>query len=152
MRAATGQQRDPEPGKPGPDADQPGARPGEPALFGAQTARAVDRPDAAAAGAGPEHRLQRHCHQSGVHDHLPAELPAKAGRIVVAVEDRGPGIAHSEHEKVFEPFYRIEGSRNPGGVGLGLAVARSIAREHGGDIVLATRKGGGLSARLELPA
>lgn len=81
-------------------------------------------------------------------------LTAEAGRIVVAVNDRGPGIAHSEREKVFEPFYRIEGSRNPdtGGVGLGLAVARSIAREQGGDIVLAARTGGGLSARLELPA
>ena len=81
-------------------------------------------------------------------------LSTEAGRIVVAVEDRGPGIPRSEREKVFEPFYRIEGSRNPvtGGVGLGLCVARSIAREHGGDIVLAARKGGGLSARLELPA
>ena len=81
-------------------------------------------------------------------------LTAGAQRIVVAVEDRGPGIPRSEREKVFEPFYRIEGSRNPatGGVGLGLSVARSIAREHGGDIVLAARKGGGLSARLELPA
>jgi signal transduction histidine kinase len=81
-------------------------------------------------------------------------LTCEAGRVVVAVEDRGPGIPRSEREKVFEPFYRIEGSRNPdtGGVGLGLAVARSIAREHGGDIVLAARKGGGLSARLELPA
>jgi signal transduction histidine kinase len=81
-------------------------------------------------------------------------LKAEAKRVVLAVEDRGPGIPRSEREKVFEPFYRIEGSRNPetGGVGLGLAVARSIAREHGGDIVLAARKGGGLSARLELPA
>ena len=82
-----------------------------------------------------------------------AELIAEAGRIVLAVEDRGPGIPRSEREKVFEPFYRVDGSRNPetAGVGLGLAVARSIAREHGGDIVLAARKGGGLSARLELP-
>jgi signal transduction histidine kinase len=80
-------------------------------------------------------------------------LTAEAGRIVIAVEDRGPGIPRSEREKVFEPIYRIEGSRNPatGGLGLGLSVARSIAREHGGDIVLAARKGGGLSARLELP-
>ena len=81
------------------------------------------------------------------------KLAAEARHVVLAVEDRGPGIPRSEREKVFEPFYRVENSRNPetGGVGLGLAVARSIAREHGGDIVLATRKGGGLSARLELP-
>jgi signal transduction histidine kinase len=83
-----------------------------------------------------------------------ARLTAECGRVVLAVEDRGLGIPRSEREKVFEPFYRIEGSRNPdtGGVGLGLAVARSIAREHGGDVVLAARKGGGLSARLKLPA
>jgi signal transduction histidine kinase len=81
-------------------------------------------------------------------------VTSEAERIVIAVEDRGPGIPRSERQKVFEPFYRIEGSRNPatGGIGLGLSVARSIAREHGGDIVLAARKGGGLSARLELPA
>lgn len=81
-------------------------------------------------------------------------LIAEAGQIVVAVEDRGPGIPRSKREKVFEAFYRIEDSRNPdtGGVGLGLSVARSIVREHGGDIILAARKGGGLSARFELPA
>jgi signal transduction histidine kinase len=80
-----------------------------------------------------------------------ATLKAEGRLVVLAVDDHGPGIPRSEREKVFEPFYRIEGSRNPetGGVGLGLAVARSIAREHGGDIVLAARKGGGLSARLE---
>lgn len=78
---------------------------------------------------------------------------AKADLIVIAVDDRGPGIPPSEREKVFEPFYRIEEARNLdiGGVGLGLAVARSIAREHRGDIFLATPIGGGLSARLELP-
>ena len=75
-------------------------------------------------------------------------------RVVITVEDEGPGIPRSEREKVFDPFYRIEGSRNPdtGGVGLGLAVTRSIIWEHGGDISLATRKGGGLSVRLALPA
>jgi signal transduction histidine kinase len=81
-------------------------------------------------------------------------LSAEPDRVVVAVEDQGPGIPRSQREKVFEPFYRGDNSRNPdtGGVGLGLSVARSIAREHGGDIILAARKGGGLSARLELPA
>ena len=54
---------------------------------------------------------------------------------------------------MFDPFYRLEPSRNPetGGVGLGLSVARSVAREHGGDITLASRKGGGLIVRLDLP-
>jgi signal transduction histidine kinase len=82
------------------------------------------------------------------------KLTAEPHEVVVAVEDPGPGIPRSQREKVFEPFYRGDGARNPdaGGVGLGLSVARSIAREHGGDVVLAGRKGGGLSARLELPA
>jgi signal transduction histidine kinase len=76
-----------------------------------------------------------------------------AERVVITIEDEGPGIPRSQREKVFEPFYRIENSRNPdtGGVGLGLSVARSIIWEHGGDIILANRKGGGLSVRLELP-
>jgi signal transduction histidine kinase len=76
-----------------------------------------------------------------------------AEHVVITVEDEGPGIPRSEREKVFDPFYRLEGSRNPGtgGVGLGLSVARSIIWEHGGDITLANRRGGGLTVRLELP-
>jgi len=73
--------------------------------------------------------------------------------VVIAVDDDGPGIPVEQHEKVFAPFYRLEPSRNAdtGGVGLGLSVARTIAREHGGDIVLANRQTGGLCARIELP-
>jgi hypothetical protein len=87
-------------------------------------------------------------------DSTEVSLTSETGRAVVVVEDGGPDIPRGEQEKVFDPFYRIEGSRNPdtGGVGLGLSVAVSIARGHGGDIVLAPRKGGGLSARLELAA
>lgn len=56
----------------------------------------------------------------------------------IVVEDDGPGIPEAMHEKVFAPFYRLEASRNreTGGVGLGLAIARTIIRHHGGDIVL----------------
>ena len=80
-------------------------------------------------------------------------LRSESGRVVITIEDDGPGIPPSQREKVFEPFYRLDASRNPetGGVGLGLSVARSIAREHGGDVTLASRKGGGLNVRLELP-
>lgn len=58
--------------------------------------------------------------------------------INIVVEDNGPGIPDSVHEKVFAPFYRLEASRNreTGGVGLGLAIARTIVRHHGGDIML----------------
>lgn len=80
-------------------------------------------------------------------------LISEAEHIVITVEDEGPGIPRNEREKVFEPFYRIGSSRDPetGGVGLGLSVTRSIIWEHGGDIVLANRKGGGLTVRIELP-
>ena len=80
-------------------------------------------------------------------------LITEAQHALITVEDEGPGISRSEREKVFEPFYRIESSRDPatGGVGLGLSVTRSIVWEHGGDISLATRKGGGLIVRVELP-
>lgn len=72
---------------------------------------------------------------------------------VVEIADDGPGIPPAEVERVFEPFYRREPSRSrkTGGIGLGLAVVRSIARGHGGDVALVNRSGGGLTARVQLP-
>ncbi len=74
--------------------------------------------------------------------------------LCVLVEDEGPGIPAEQLEQVFDPFFRVEGSRSQdtGGVGLGLAIARSIAHAHGGDLVLENRPEGGLRARLTLPA
>jgi signal transduction histidine kinase len=82
------------------------------------------------------------------------KLVSGTERAVIIVEDEGPGIPWSEREKIFQPFYRIEKSRGraTGGIGLGLSVTRSIVWEHGGEITLSNRKGGGLSVRLELPA
>jgi signal transduction histidine kinase len=78
----------------------------------------------------------------------------QSGLAVVDVADRGPGIPKDFLEDVFQPFRRLEPSRNrgTGGVGLGLAIARTIARAHGGDVTLTARDGGGLNARLALPA
>ena len=71
----------------------------------------------------------------------------------VIVDDDGPGIAADYRELVFKPFYRIEGSRNPktGGVGLGLTIARDVARGHGGNIILEDSPMKGLRVRLMLP-
>jgi signal transduction histidine kinase len=72
---------------------------------------------------------------------------------LVIVEDEGPGIPEELHEQVFAPFFRVEGSRSKetGGVGLGLSVARGILRGHGGDVTLANRKEGGLRVTASLP-
>ena len=73
--------------------------------------------------------------------------------VLIDVADRGPGLPGGELERVFEPFYRLELSRNrdTGGSGLGLASARTVARAHGGDITLRNRPEGGLVATVSLP-
>ncbi|HSN40644.1 MAG TPA: ATP-binding protein, partial [Burkholderiales bacterium] len=76
-----------------------------------------------------------------------------ADRLQICIRDEGPGIPESDLERVFEPFYRLEASRSrdTGGTGLGLGIARNIARAHGGDIVLRNLPQGGLEAVLTLP-
>jgi signal transduction histidine kinase len=73
--------------------------------------------------------------------------------VVITVADRGPGIPPEMWEQVFTPFFRLEGSRSreTGGTGLGLSVARSIVRRHGGDIALSNRSEGGLVVTVTLP-
>lgn len=73
--------------------------------------------------------------------------------LTIRVRDHGAGIPDGALEKVFEPFYRLEGSRSreTGGTGLGLSIARSIAQVHGGDVRLRNHEDGGLEAILSLP-
>jgi signal transduction histidine kinase len=83
-----------------------------------------------------------------------ADIVLEDGPVVaIRVRDGGPGIPAQELERVFEPFYRLESSRNrdSGGTGLGLSIARDIAQAHGGSLTLSNLPGGGLEAALLLP-
>lgn len=75
------------------------------------------------------------------------------GFVEIAVDDDGPGIPEERREEAFRPFHRLDESRSPdrSGVGLGLAIARDLARGHGGDVRLATSSLGGLRAIVRLP-
>ena len=72
---------------------------------------------------------------------------------MITIDDDGPGIPDDQLEEVFKPFVRLETSRSreTGGAGLGLAIARSIVLAHGGTLTLANRPGGGLRAEIRLP-
>jgi signal transduction histidine kinase len=73
--------------------------------------------------------------------------------VCITIEDEGPGIPDHHMGRVFQPFVRLDESRGQetGGIGLGLAIARSIVRGHGGDILLQNRPQGGLTATIQLP-
>jgi len=77
-----------------------------------------------------------------------------ARQITLAIEDEGPGIPPEDIERLFQPFQRLETSRNreTGGIGLGLTIARNILRAHGGEVLLGNRAAGGARATVILPA
>jgi two-component system osmolarity sensor histidine kinase EnvZ len=81
-----------------------------------------------------------------------AGVPVGDG-IDILVDDDGPGISPADRDRAFRAFVRLDPSRNPstGGVGLGLTIARDVARNHGGDVKLETSPQGGLRARVHLP-
>jgi signal transduction histidine kinase len=81
------------------------------------------------------------------------QLAKQDGSYEIVVEDEGPGIPEADQTRVFEPFVRLEGSRNEetGGTGLGLTLVKAIAEGHGGAVTLENRSEGGLRARLRLP-
>ena len=76
------------------------------------------------------------------------------GQLTVTVDDDGPGVPPEEREAVFKPFYRLDNARNidESGTGLGLPIARDIARNHGGDVSLARSPLGGLRVTITVPA
>ena len=85
--------------------------------------------------------------------HVNVNACRRNGSLIVEVDDDGPGIPEAEWENVFRPFYRVDHARNQdaGSTGLGLAIARDIARLHGGDIALSRSALGGLKAVLTVP-
>jgi signal transduction histidine kinase len=81
------------------------------------------------------------------------ELEDRGDKLVLRIRDHGPGIPETELEAVFEPFRRLEASRNrgTGGSGLGLTIARQAVEQHGGSLRLSNCSGGGLLAEVVLP-
>ncbi len=81
------------------------------------------------------------------------KLDRSPGLAVITIADKGQGLPEEQLEAVFEPFVRLEGSRSrdTGGVGLGLAIARTIIQAHGGTVVLRNVAAGGLEAVVCLP-
>ncbi len=97
--------------------------------------------------------LLENARRHGGEDGAEVVLTATDEGFELAVQDRGPGIPEAERERIFEPFYRAAGHRegSEGGVGLGLALAREIARHHGGELVYEPRTDGGSRFVLTLP-
>jgi two-component system osmolarity sensor histidine kinase EnvZ len=85
--------------------------------------------------------------------HVDVTLVQHSRSVEILVDDNGPGIPEARREEAFRPFHRLDEGRNlqVGGVGLGLAIARDIARAHGGEITLGTSRLGGLRATIRLP-
>ncbi|HUJ57495.1 MAG TPA: HAMP domain-containing sensor histidine kinase [Kofleriaceae bacterium] len=90
---------------------------------------------------------------SAVDQPVTLDIQPNGTAVTFEVVDRGIGMTAEELERAGTPFWRADGSRTrkTGGVGLGLALARRIARAHGGDVTLASKPGEGTTARLEIP-
>ena len=80
-------------------------------------------------------------------------LQKSSNRIIINIEDDGPGIPEDQYKNVFKPFFRLDKSRsmNKAGVGLGLAIVEDIINSHGGNILLGKSKKNGLQVKISLP-
>jgi signal transduction histidine kinase len=94
--------------------------------------------------------LLDNAHRYGGGSTIEVLLARQHDAVKLSVCDRGPGVAAEERERIFEPFYRPAGTREQeGGVGLGLALVRQIARHHKGDVRCVSRPGGGTCFEVE---
>jgi two-component system OmpR family sensor kinase len=134
------------------------------ALVAEEAARVGLAVEAIDSGAGPfevtgSSRLLRRLVRNLIENALKHGAPAveigvasAAGRVIITVRDHGAGIAPDLRERVFEPFFRPEGrAEQAGSWGLGLALARQIARRHGGEVTCGAADRGGAAFRVELP-
>ena len=94
--------------------------------------------------------IENACHYGGS---ARVSLIQEADELKIQVRDKGPGIPESEWERVFDPFVRLESSRNrnTGGIGLGMSIARTVAHAHGGDVTLRNLKPEGMEITVSLP-
>jgi signal transduction histidine kinase len=96
--------------------------------------------------------LLENARRYGRGDDITAIIQREGGQAVLRVCDRGPGVPVEQRARIFEPFYRLPGaSERNGGVGLGLALVKSIAERHGGSVRCEDREGGGAVFVLSLP-
>jgi len=95
---------------------------------------------------------KRYAGQGDVSLELTQKQQGMQDKVAIAVHDRGPGVPLAQRERIFEPFYRLPGaSERDGGVGLGLALVKSISERHGGTVRCEARPGGGATFVVELP-
>ena len=80
------------------------------------------------------------------------QLRGQADTVLLTVCDRGPGVPEAFREQIFQPFFRLPGAtERDGGVGLGLALVKTIVQRHGGSVMCETRPGGGACFVVKLP-
>jgi len=101
-----------------------------------------------------ENVVRNALHYAGKPGNVAVRLSRSAGNIEVIVTDNGPGVPADDLERIFEPFYRTDASRNHQhvGEGIGLAITSSVMKRHHGRVTAQNRPTGGLEIRLELPA
>lgn len=122
--------------------------------FDESAAPARVRGNAGELASAVENVLRNAVLHSGPQADVEVRLTRQAGEIVITVADRGPGVPEEDLKRLFEPFYRVDPSRDhkQTGYGLGLAIAARIIERHGGRVEARNRPGGGLAVNFRLPA